>query len=109
MTFYSKLKKTGEDEDDWSSYVENIYYMTDSNRLYYISMLDGKCRHCYNDFLQFHKVPEISKDMVIEYLNHTLKSLQSDYFKAMAKANNLDDTDTIRRLKKFYKRVSNDG
>lgn len=106
MTFYSKLRKNGNDEDDWSSYVENIYYMTDSNRLYYISMLDGKCRSCYNDFLQYHKLPEISKDMVIEYLKFTLKSLQSDYFKAMAKANNLDDTDTIKRLKRVLKRLS---
>lgn len=106
MIFYSKIRKTGDDEDDWSSYVENIYYMTDSNRLYYISMLDGKCRSCYNDFLQHHKIPEISKDMVIEYLKFTLKSLQSDYFKAMAKANNLDDTYTIKRLKRVLKRLS---
>ena len=105
MTFYSKLRKTGDDEDDWSSYVENIYYMTDSNRLYYISILDGKCRSCYKDFY-FHNIPEISKDMVIEYLKYTLKSLQSDYFKAMAKANNLDDTDTIKRLKRVLKRLS---
>lgn len=107
MTFYSKLRKTGNDEDDWSSYVENIYYMTDSNRLYYISMLDGKCRSCYKDFY-FNNIPEISKDMVIEYLKYTLKSLQSDYFKAMAKANNLDDTDTIKRLKRVLKRLSSD-
>lgn len=109
MTFYSKVKKDEDDDMVWSSYIETIFYLTDSNRLYSLSTLDGKCRLCYNDFLQFHKVPEISKELVLEYIKFQITSLESDYFKEMAKANNLDDTDTIRRLKKFYKRISNDG
>ena len=62
----------------------------------------------HNDFLQHHKIPEISKDMAVDYLKFTLKSLESDYFKVMAMANNLDDTDTIKRIKRVLKRLSSD-
>ena len=104
MIFYSKITKDA--DKDWSLYVENIYYKTDKNRLYYISMLDGRCRLCYNDFLNYHKVPEISLETVLEYLKYQLDSLQSEYFKEMARVNNLDDTLTIKRLKKIYNRLS---
>ena len=44
--------------------------------------------------------------IVKKYVNECWQ--ESDYFKVMAMANNLDDTDTIKRIKRVLKRLSSD-
>ena len=104
MKFYSKCKKDA--NGNWESYITEVYYVTNSNRTYYIDMLSGKCRSSYIKIIQTYNIPEVSLELILEYIQAELKFLQSDYSVGMSKANNLDDSDTIKRLKLVYNKLN---
>ena len=103
MKFYSKCRK--DIAGNWESYINEIYYTTESNRAYYIDMLSEKCRSSYAKLIQTYNIPEVSIELVLEYIQASLKFLQSDYSVGMAKANGLDDSETIKHLKLIYKKL----